>query len=144
MFMNPQGWSAETSADIAKELINEKCSLRRFFAGLTATTFGVLVALHPNEFTSQICGWFYVRSVIANALSVVCFISSLFGRYWGLIEKGTNQAEKERSDWRGAVFTPKKMKCAWRFRVYSMAGIGFYMIAILLSCTYILLEVCGG
>ena len=141
--MKQRSWSEETSADTAKELINEKNSLRRFLAGLTATTFGVLVALHPNEFTSQLCGWFYVSSVIANALSVICFISSLFGRYWGLIEKGANQAGEERANWRGDDYIPKKMKCAGRFRVYSIIGIASYIIAILSSCTYIILGVCA-
>lgn len=141
--MTPRSWSAETSADTAKELVIEINSLRRFLAGLTATTFGVLVALHPNEFSSSICGWFYAASVIANALSVICLISSLFGQYWRLIEKGTNQAGEERADWRGDDYTPKKMKYAWRFRVYFMVGIGSYIIAILSSCIFVVLEVCN-
>ena len=142
--MIQRSWSEETSADTAKELTQEKISLRRFLAGLTATPFGVLVALHPEKFSSSLCGGFYAASVIANALSVICFISSLFGRYWGLIEKGTNQEGEERAEWGGGDYTPKKMKYAWRFRVYSIIGIGFYIIAILSSCTYIILEVCAG
>lgn len=142
--MTPRSWGAETSADIAKELVKEINSLRRFLTGLTATTFGVLVALHPNEFSSSLCGGFYAASVIANALSVICFISSLFGRYWGLIEKWVNQFGEECADLRGEDYTPKKQKCVWRFRVYSMMGIGSYIIAILSSCIYIILEVCAG
>lgn len=142
--MTPRSWGAETSANTAKELVKEINSLRRFLAGLTATTFGVLVALHPDKFSSSLCGGFYAASVIANALSVICFISSLFGQYWGLIEKGTNQEREERAEWRGEDYTPKKMKYAGRFRVYSIIGIGSYIIAILSSCTYIILEVCAG
>lgn len=142
--MIQRSWSEETSADTAKELTQEKNSLRRFLAGLTATTFGVLVALHPNEFSSSLCGGFYAASVIANALSVICFISSLIGRYWGLIEKWSNQFGEECADLRGEDYTPKKQKCVWRFRVYSMIGIGSYIVAILSSCTYIILEVCVG
>lgn len=142
--MTPRSWSAETSADTAKELVKEINSLRRFLAGLTATTFGVLVALHPNEFSSSWCGGFYTASVIANALSVICFISSLFGQYWRLIEKGTNQAREEQADWKGEEYTPKKMKFAWRFGAYTIIGITSYIIAILSSCTYIIFEVCAG
>lgn len=140
--MTPRSWGEETSADTAKELVKEINSLRRFLAGLTATTFGVLVALHPDKFSSSLCGGFYAASVIANALSVICFISSLFGRYWGLIEKGTNQEGEERAEWGGRDYTPIKMKYAWRFRIYSMIGIITYIVAVLSSCIYIILEVC--
>lgn len=139
--MIPRSWSAETSIDTTKELVQEIYSLRRFLAGLTATTFGVLVALHPNGFSSLFCGGFYAAAVIANAVSVICYICILFERYWRLTEKGTNQAREERADWRGEDYTLKKMECTWRFRVYSMVGIGFYIIAILSSCIYIILEV---
>ncbi len=140
--MTQRAWSEETSADTAKELTQEKNSLRRFLAGLTATTFGVLVALHPNEFSSQTCGILYAISVVANAISVLAFIGSLFGRYWKLAEKGFNQENGLIADLQGKEYNDIKMKFPHRFTVYSIIGLGSYVIAIISSCMYIVLEVC--
>lgn len=140
--MTQRAWSEETFADTAKELNLEVNSLRRFLAGLTATTFGVLVALHPNEFSSQCSGIVYAISVVANAISVLAFIGSLFGRYWKLAEKGFNQENGLIADLQGKEYNDIKMKFPHRFTVYSIIGLGSYVIAIISSCMYIVLEVC--
>lgn len=140
--MTQRAWSEETSADTAKELNLEVNSLRRFLAGLTATTFGVLVALHPNEFSSQCSGIVYAISVVANAISVLAFIGSLFGRFWNLIEKGVNQKNESIADFQGKEYNGIKMKFPHRFKIYSLIGLGSYVIAIISSCVYIVLEVC--
>lgn len=64
-------------SELAEALITEKNSLRRFFAGLTATTFGVLVALHPDNFSSQACGWVYVSAILASCTYIVLKVSQI-------------------------------------------------------------------
>jgi hypothetical protein len=131
----------KSPSELAETLIIEKNSLRRFFAGLTATTFGVLVALHPDNFSSQACGWVYVSAVVANAISVLFFISSLFGRYRGIISDGINLQNHLTAVMRGEDYSPNVGKRGKRFKYYSICGIIFYVSAILASCTYIVLKV---
>lgn len=131
----------KSSSELAEALITEKNSLKRFFAGLTATTFGVLVALHPDNFSSQVCGWIYVSAVVANAISVLFFISSLFGRYRGIIADGISLQHHLTAVMRGEDYSHNVNKLVKRFKYYSICGIIFYVIAILASCTYIVLKV---
>ena len=130
--------------DVADELKQEKNSLRRFLTGLTATTFGVLVALHPHEFSSDVHGWFYASSVIANAFSVVFFICSLYGRTKGLIEEGTNIEARTIARFQGKEEANEvKSRFPNRFVLYEKLGLALYLIAVAASCTYIILEVIG-
>lgn len=125
------------------EFYNERNSLRRFLTGLTATTFGVLVALHPISFSSVACGILYMVSVILNAISVLSYIGSLFGRYYGLIEEGKNLAEEPFETTPYIKQDSKKDKYAWRFPLYTKIGTYAYICTILSSCIYIILEVCN-
>ena len=72
--MAPYVLPDETSKETQEEFYRERNSLRRFLVGIIATTFGVLVALHPNVYASIMGRWCYVISVIANALSLLFFI----------------------------------------------------------------------
>ena len=131
----------ESTQDILNELYKEKHSLRRFLAGITATTFGVLVALHPSLCKSSWSSWFYVSSVIANALSVIFFIGSLFGRYQMLKHRGIIQQNEAIAEMQGQIPPEEENKCAGRFKFYVIAGLTWYGIAIFCSCVFIVLEV---
>ena len=133
----------KSTQDVLDELKQEKNSLRRFLTGLTATTFGVLVALHPHEFSSGVHGWFYASSVITNALSVVFFICSLYGRTKGLIEEGTNIEVRTSARLQGKEANEVKSRFPNRFMFYERLGLALYLIAVAASCTYIILEVIG-
>ena len=141
--MYPVIQSDNSSEDPSNDLIIEKNSLRRFLVGVTATTFGVLVALHPNTFASKMCCWLYVISVISNALSLVFFIGSLFGRYRNLKEKCTNQNKRFEAAMQGINFFQAQPKFPGIFRFCSILGLFFYIIAIITSCIFITMEILG-
>ena len=131
----------ETLQDTLSAINEEKNSLRRFLAGITATTFGVLVALHPGFCASSWSSWFYVSSVIANAFSVIFFIGSLFGRYQMLKHRGIKQQNEAIAEMQGQIPPEEDNKCAGRFKFYVIAGLTSYGIAIICSCVFIVLEV---
>jgi hypothetical protein len=131
----------ETLQDTLSAINEEKNSLRRFLAGITATTFGVLVALHPSLCASSWSSWFYVSSVIANAFSVIFFICSLFGRYRMLIHKGMRQQNEAIAEMQGQYPPKEENKYAGRFKFYVIGGLTSYGIAIICSCVFIVLEV---
>ena len=133
----------ESPKDIECAIQYEKNNLRKFFAGLTATTFGVIVALHPNVLSNSVSGWFYVLSVILNALSAILLIGSLFGQYKKLKENWYNVSDQIRSTFSGKEENPKYDKYAKRFHLYAIIGIIFYIFSILSACTYLVLDICG-
>ena len=133
----------ETPQDIKEKFYSEKNSLRRFLVGITATTFGVLVALHPNEYDSTVGRWCYVISVISNAISLIFFIGSLFGRYWMLLEKGINLDKQYAAAWQGTDYEPVELKFSKIFCCLSILGLCFYLLAILAACIFIIIEVLG-
>lgn len=122
---------------------NERNSLRRFLTGLTATTFGVLVALHPKEFASYLSGDMYIVSVVLNAVSVISFIISTFGRYFMLKNAVQNQEMMMSSAMQGKKYVPANNKCAKAFGTCSIIGIYSYMLAIIISCVFLIVEVWG-
>lgn len=132
-----------TLKETQEEFFNERNSLRRFFVGLIATTFGVLVALHPHDYVSTASRWCYVISVIANAISLFFFIGSLFGRYRMLYEKGINEANQLESAMHGKDYKPIKLPYAERFSIFAKLGLFLYICAIVVACLFIVLEVLG-
>lgn len=138
-------YTDEDSQPIAREFIAERNSLRRFLAGLTATTFGVLVTLHPHEFPSIWCACLYLASVLLNAISVVTFIISIFGRYQGLLAEGDEVDMQNAAIMSGEEYNQPKHKLAKLFKICSCVGLYSYILAILAACGYIILDIfiCG-
>lgn len=134
----------ETPQEVKEKFYSEKYSLRRFLVGITSTTFGVLVALHPNEYYSIAGRWCYVISVIFNAISLIFFIGGLFGRYWMLIEKGTNLDKQYAAAMQGVDYKPVEFKFTKIFSMLSILGLCFYLLAVLVACIFIVLEVLGN
>ncbi len=128
----------ETMQQSVEDFNEEKYSLRRFLVGITATTFGVLVALHPNTFTSNASRWLYVISIVANALSLVLLIASLSGRYFMLREKGYKLEKDPLSINQSETNYPKYSRV---FKPCAILGISFYVLSIVLSCSFIFIEV---
>lgn len=139
--MAPNVLPDETSKETQEEFYRERNSLRRFLVGIIATTFGVLVALHPNVYTSIMGRWCYVISVIANALSLLFFIGSLYGRYFMLIEKWKNIDTQFESAMHGIEYKPVKLKFAKIFSISAILGLFFYLLAVVAACIFIVLEV---
>jgi hypothetical protein len=133
----------ENSKELNEALQIEKNNLRKFFAGLTATTFGVIVALHPSGFNNNFSGWFYIVCVILNALSAILLIGSLFGRYMNLREKGHNLSNEISSVFGAQNEEPKHDKFAKQFHIYAIVGIFSYIFSIVSACVYLILDMCG-
>lgn len=131
MFVLPD----ESISEIDKELILEKSSLRRFLTGLTATTFGVLVALHPKSLN-----WWYVSAIVLNAISTLFFIASLFGRYRRLCDKKKEVTHQASTAFGYTDSSYENAKWAKRFHIYTIIGITAYIFVIITSCIYIILE----
>lgn len=119
----------------------ERNSLRKFLAGIVAATFGVLVALHPTSVSSMWTGWLYVGSIIANALSIIFLMFSTFGRCFGLKNMYINEMRVVVEDMTGLNLGRKKSAFPSRFKWYTIVGIISYLVAIMLSCAYIILEI---
>lgn len=120
----------------------EQNSLRRYLAGLTATTLGVLTALHPQDIASNWIGWLYVASIITNAVSTIFFLFSLFGRSKELKKKLDDDFVKNTAMYSGKDYNLKQSHFTQRFTLYMNAGIICYILTILLMCTYIVFEMC--
>lgn len=128
--------------DTSKALIEKRESLRNSITGIVAATFGALVALHPNIYSSECCAWLYVAAVIANAFSLMFLIFSLFGRYKGLLNKFDNVLKEAAEDMIGLSLKRKKERCPQRFVYYAKIGLICYIIAIILLCIYVVMDVC--
>lgn len=119
----------------------ERNSLRKFLAGIVAATFGVLVALHPTSISTMWTGWLYIGCIVANALSLIFLMFSTFGRYFGLRNMYMNEMRKVAEDMTGMDLGREKSAFPLRFKWYTVAGIISYIVAIVLSCAYIVLEI---
>lgn len=135
---------SETPQFTEERFFTERNSLRRYLVSITATTFGVLVALHPSEFVFRISRWCYVVSVIANAGSLIFFIVSLFGRYFMLKEEGINHERMSAAAMRGSDYAPQKYKYTNIFHKCAILGLLFYLLAIVAACVFIVPEVVLG
>ena len=120
--------------------INERNTLRRFLAGLTATTLGVLTALHPHDITVHWTGWLYVGSILSNACSVISLLCSLFGQSKKLKCEAQNAYLIEWSRWSGKEYDPIQSLFPQRFTYYTYIGVVFYVLSILLMCAYVVSE----
>ena len=134
--------SDESLQQTANEYINERNSLRRFLAGLTATTFGVLVALHPHTFTPTCGRYWYMASVLLNAISVLSFIVSIFGRYRGLYAEGSELVKQNAATLSGGEYSQSTYKDAKLYAICTKIGLYTYILAIISACVYIVLDIC--
>lgn len=120
--------------------IEERNALRKFLAGLTATTFGVLTALHPQNITAVWTGWLYVGAVLSNACSAIFLLFSLFERCMELKQKTDNACKRNRSVCFGKGYEPIRGSFHRRFSFCVKIGVVCYILAILMMCAYVVSE----
>lgn len=133
-----------TDYNILKEthesFLNERNSMRRFLAGIAATTFSIFVALHPQELTTNWLGWLYVACVVLNAVSIICFVSCSFGRSEELYENMRFEYERENAAWHNREMQELKTKNPKRFSLYMQIGLLAYIFSIVVACGYLIGE----
>lgn len=139
----PIGIDKDIIGDTSKALIEKRESLRSSLTGIVAATFGALVALHPSIYSSECCAWLYVAAVVANAISLIFSIFGLFGRYKGLQNKFDNVLKEATEDMTGLLLERKKGWRPQRFGYYMKIGLTSYIIAIILLCIYVVMDVCA-
>lgn len=139
----PIGIDKDVIGETSKALIEKRESLRSSLTGIIAATFGALVALHPDDYDSKCCAWLYVAAVVVNAISLIFSIFCLFGRYKGLQNKFDNVLKETTEDMIGLSLERKKEWCPQRFGYYMKIGLINYIIAIILLCIYMVMDVCA-
>ena len=63
------GTDYNTLKESRESFLDERNSMRRFLAGIAATTFSIFVALHPQELMDNWLGWIYIVCVVLNAVA---------------------------------------------------------------------------
>lgn len=140
MIAPPIDFDGNNSSKYIDAFIKERNTLRRFLTGLTATTLGVLTALHPHNITVHWTGWLYVGSILTNACSVISLLCSLFGQRNKLKCEAQNACLRELSMWSGKEYDPIQRLFPQRFTYYTYIGVMFYVLSILLMCAYVVSE----
>lgn len=140
MIATPIDSDENNSSKYIEAFIKERNTLRRFLAGLTATTLGVLTALHSHNMTLNWTGWLYVGSILSNACSVIFLLCSLFGQSKNLKIEAQNACLREWSMYSGKEYEPIQSLFSQRFTYYTYIGVVSYIIAILLMCAYVVSE----
>lgn len=139
----PIGIDKDIIGETSTALIEKRESLRSSLTGIIAATFGALVALHPSNYSSECCAWLYVAAVVVNAISLTFSICSLFGRYKRLLNKYDNVLKDVAEDITGLNLGRKKEWCPQRFGYYTKISLTSYLVAIILLCIYMVMDVCA-
>lgn len=134
------GSDADTLKEVRESFLKERNSLRRFLAGIAATTFSIFVAFHPQELTANWLGWLYISCVVLNAISIIAFIFSAFGRTQELYESMIFKYEREDAAWHNREMREIKTKNPKRFAWYMLIGLFSYIFAVLAACGYLIGE----
>lgn len=130
-----------TLKEVREALVEERNSLRRFLAGMAATTFSVFVALHPQDLAADWIGWVYIICVVLNALSIILFIFSTFGRTKELYENASLEYEEAAAKFQGRDIEEQKINNTKRFTWYIYIGLTAYILAVLAACVYLVGEI---
>lgn len=134
------GTDHNTLKETKESFLAERNSMRRFLAGISATTFSIFVALHPQEITIGWLGWIYIVCVILNAISIICFIYSSFGRSEELYENMRYKNEREAAAWSNREMRELNPKNPKRFSLCTQIGIFAYIFSIASACGYLIGE----
>jgi len=134
------GSDFNTLKETKESFLNERNSMRRFLAGIAATTFSIFVALHPQEITTNWLGWLYIACVLLNAISILSFIFSTFGRTIELNEKMTFENERESAAWANREMREIKTTNPKRFSYYMLIGLISYLLSVVAACGYLIGE----
>lgn len=133
-----------TSKEVREAFVHEQNALRRFLAGIAATTFSVFVALHPQELFPDWVGWAYIVCVVSNAFSIMFFIFSAFGRTKQLYESCLYEYEKNNAEFQGREIRERKAKYPNRFTWYMHCGLISYGLAVITAIVYLIGEMLIG
>lgn len=134
------GTDYDTLIESRESFLNERNSMRRFLAGIAATTFSIFVALHPQELTANWLGWIYIVCVILNAISIISFIYSSFGRSEELYEHMRVEYIREAAAWTNSEMHELKTKDPKRFSICMQIGLLAYIFSIAAACGYLIGE----
>lgn len=134
------GTDYNTLKETQESFLNERNSVRRFLAGIAATTFSIFVALHPQGLTTNWLGWLYIACVVLNAVSIICFVYSSFGRSEELYENMRFEYEREAAAWTNREMRVLKTKNPKRFSFCMQIGLFAYIFSIVVACGYLIGE----
>ena len=134
------GTDYNTLKESRESFLDERNSMRRFLASIAATTFSIFVALHPQELMDNWLGWIYIVCVVLNAVSIICFIYSAFGRSEELYDNMRFEYERESAAWTNREMRELKTNNPKWFSLYVRIGLFAYISSIVAACGYLIGE----